>query len=226
MLACLLNFASNDFYKNVCRLCTNVDKTINLFSRAGMRNEWSSRISAMLDITIEDDERVSPYVCQKCTRRLSLLEEAIEDLLRHSGAGHIFIECTDEEENQGIGISPDTDRLRPNAKLSRKYNQNVQVDSLLHMTLISQPLKGLPHLHHCTTQAVHVCPVHRNLLLSSCLLFLCSYHVLQLDCLSVISCSDIPPRKNVVVSNFKCVGLLLDYQIVAWDSSLNSRIMN
>ena len=26
---------------NVCRLCTNVDKTINLFSRAGMRNEWS-----------------------------------------------------------------------------------------------------------------------------------------------------------------------------------------
>ena len=27
----------------------------------------------------------------------------------------------------------------------------------------------------------------------------------------VISCSDIPPRKNVVVSNFKCVGLLLDY---------------
>ena len=30
-------------------------KTINLFSRAGMRNEWSSRISAMLDITIEDE---------------------------------------------------------------------------------------------------------------------------------------------------------------------------
>ena len=26
---------------NVCRLCTNVDKTINLFSRAGMRNECS-----------------------------------------------------------------------------------------------------------------------------------------------------------------------------------------
>ena len=37
----------------------------------------------------------------------------------------------------------------------------------------------------------------------------------------VISCSDIPPRKNIVVSNFKCVGLLLDYWIGAWDSSLN-----
>ena len=73
----------------------------SIFSRAGMRNERSTRISAMLDITIEDDERVSPYVCYKCTHRLSLLEKAIEDLLRHSGAGHIFIECTDEEENQG-----------------------------------------------------------------------------------------------------------------------------
>ena len=37
-------------------------QTANLFSRAGMRNEWSSSISAVLDITIEDDERVSPYV--------------------------------------------------------------------------------------------------------------------------------------------------------------------
>ena len=31
--------------------------------RGGMRNEWSSRISAVLDITIEDDEGVTPYVC-------------------------------------------------------------------------------------------------------------------------------------------------------------------
>ena len=61
MLACLLIAMAS---VNVCRLCTNVDKKIYLFSRAGMRNEWSSRISAMLDITIEDDERVSPYVTE------------------------------------------------------------------------------------------------------------------------------------------------------------------
>ena len=42
---------------------TNVDETVNLVSRAGTRNEWSLRISAVLDITIEDDERVSPYMC-------------------------------------------------------------------------------------------------------------------------------------------------------------------
>ena len=54
----------------------------------------------MLDITIEDDERVSPYVCYKCTRRLLLLENAIEDR-KASGSWPIVIECTDEEENQG-----------------------------------------------------------------------------------------------------------------------------
>ena len=48
-----------------------------------MRNELVFKDSAMLDITIEDDERVSPYVCYKCTRRLSLLEKPLK---RHSGS--------------------------------------------------------------------------------------------------------------------------------------------
>ena len=39
MLACLLNLLAMASV-NVCRLCTNVEITINLFSRAGMSNEW------------------------------------------------------------------------------------------------------------------------------------------------------------------------------------------
>ena len=54
LYACMLTkFASNDFSKCVLAVY-NVDKTVNLFSRAGMRNKWSSTISAVLDITIED----------------------------------------------------------------------------------------------------------------------------------------------------------------------------
>ena len=34
----------------------------------------------MLDITIEDDERVSPYVCYKCTRILSVYQVSIHRL--------------------------------------------------------------------------------------------------------------------------------------------------
>ena len=133
-LACLLNFASNGFC--CVRLCTNVDKTINLFSRVGMRNEWSSRISAMLDITIEDDERVSPYVCYKYTRRLSLLEKAIEDRKAFMELAISSLNAQMKKRTRvasaDIGVSPDTVRLRPSAKLSWKklvfeckYDQNV-----------------------------------------------------------------------------------------------------
>ena len=47
MLACLLNLLAMASV-NVCRLCTNVENTINLFSRAGMRNEWSSSLQGFL----------------------------------------------------------------------------------------------------------------------------------------------------------------------------------
>ena len=43
MLACLLNLLAMASV-NVCRLCTNVENIYIYFSRAGMRNEWSSRI--------------------------------------------------------------------------------------------------------------------------------------------------------------------------------------
>ena len=39
--------------------------------RGGMRNELSSRISAVLDITRRCDEGVTPNVYWKCTHRLS-----------------------------------------------------------------------------------------------------------------------------------------------------------
>ena len=103
---------------------------------AGMRNKWSSRISAMLDITIEDDEGVSPYVCHNCTRRLSLLEKAIEDrkAFRELAISSFNAQMKKRTRvtSADIGVSPDTVRQRPSAKLSRKrlvfeckYDQNV-----------------------------------------------------------------------------------------------------
>ena len=101
-----------------------------------MRNEWSSRISAMSDITLEDVERVSPYVCYKCTRRLSLLEKAIEDCKAFRELAISSFNSQMKKRTRvtsaDIGVSPDTVRLRPSAKLSRKrlvfeykYDQNV-----------------------------------------------------------------------------------------------------
>ena len=119
---------------NVSRLCANVDKMVDLFSRAGMRNEWSSKFSAVLDVTIEDDERFSP---------MSSLEKAIEDRMAFRELAIAFRELAISSLNAqmkkrtrvasaDIGVSPDTVRLQPSAKLSRKrlvfgcnYDQNV-----------------------------------------------------------------------------------------------------
>ena len=122
MLACLLNLLAMASV-NVCRLCTkiNVEKTINLFSRAGMRNEWSSRISAMLDIMMKEFLHMcatSAHVdCHYRRRPLKIVS--------HSGSLAISsfnaqMKKRTRVASADIGISPDTVRLRPSAKLSRK----------------------------------------------------------------------------------------------------------
>ena len=102
-------------------------------------------------------------VCYKYTHRLSLLEKAIEahKALREPCISSWIAQMKKRTRvtSADIGVSVDWS----SAKLSRKrlvfdckYDQNVKyVDTL--MTLKSQPLKGLPHLHHCTTQALPPC---------------------------------------------------------------------
>ena len=77
LYACMLaKFASNGV--------SNVDKTVILFNRAGIRNKWSSRISAVLDITIEDDERV-PHMCASSAQRCHHWRRPLK-VVRHSGS--------------------------------------------------------------------------------------------------------------------------------------------
>ena len=45
----------------------------------GIEHEWRPRITAVLDIAVEDD-RISPYMCIKCRNRLATWEDAINDL--------------------------------------------------------------------------------------------------------------------------------------------------
>ena len=50
----------------------------SLFSVIGIEHEWNPRITAMLDIAVEDD-RISPYMCIKCRNRLTTWKDAIND---------------------------------------------------------------------------------------------------------------------------------------------------
>ena len=53
----------------------------------GMRNEWSSRISAVLDITIQDDDRVfSPSMCAISAHVDCHCRRRPLKIVRHSGS--------------------------------------------------------------------------------------------------------------------------------------------
>ena len=62
-----------------CRVSTVATKKVHLFSVIGIEHKWSSTAS-ILDIIVEDDDRISPYMSIKCRNRLTTLEDAINDL--------------------------------------------------------------------------------------------------------------------------------------------------
>ena len=49
------------------------------FSVIGREHEWSPKITAVLDIAVEDD-RIFPHMCIKCWNRLTTWGDAIDDL--------------------------------------------------------------------------------------------------------------------------------------------------
>lgn len=119
----------------VCRLCREVvscRNTIHLFSAKGLSNKWASRISSLLEVSVDEDERISPQVCSMCTRRVVSLEKAAVDLqsfrelaqcsltaLQSAGQSAGPLKRTRVTSGE-VGVSPDTARARPSSKLSRR----------------------------------------------------------------------------------------------------------
>ena len=112
----------------VCRLCSaTIDskRALSLFSTTGQRQKLASRISKLLDIPepIPSDTLPS-IICWKCNQRISTLEKALAELDRMKALARSSLEGRGmkrvKETSGAIGVSPDTLRQRPPAKLSRK----------------------------------------------------------------------------------------------------------
>ena len=116
----------------VCRLCnvaTTTKRSINLFSSSGIQHQWSSRISSLLEISIDRNDGHSPCVCDICKTRVVYLEKALADLTafktlaRSSQSGVEKVRgplkrC--KVTSGSMGVSPDTSRERPPSKLTRR----------------------------------------------------------------------------------------------------------
>ena len=68
---------------NVCRLCLSIvdsRSSVNLFTAIGLKTKWASRISAPLQVAVDDDQMLTSHVCTKGTLGLVALEKAEIDL--------------------------------------------------------------------------------------------------------------------------------------------------
>lgn len=115
--------------KVLCRLCSGNagDKNMtNLFTRKSLERGWALRISTLLDIPLKQDDHLSSHVCSKCMTRVVSLEKATADLaafkrLARSAMqdSHNSLKRT-KETTGDVGVSPNTLRQRPRAKLARR----------------------------------------------------------------------------------------------------------
>ena len=40
--------------------------SVNLFTAIGLKKEWASRVSALLQVAVDDDQMLTSHVCTKC----------------------------------------------------------------------------------------------------------------------------------------------------------------
>ena len=115
-----------------CRLCrsvVSVRKALNLFKPKGMEQRWAVRIIALLEVPVDVDDGISPYICEKCKTHIAALERAVDDLESFKELARCSKSALDrtratlkrtKETSSDVGVSPDTIRDRPSAKLQRK----------------------------------------------------------------------------------------------------------
>lgn len=114
----------------VCRLCASIIPRVratSLFTPTGLLHRWPQRIAALLDVEISNKEEMPGHMCGRCKTRVQQLERAGTDLNLFKEMAKQSLEkamaraskrpkCTSDN----IGVSPDTERLRPRSKISRK----------------------------------------------------------------------------------------------------------
>ena len=114
-----------------CRLCWEQvaeNRVTHLFTRKSVERGWATRITALLEVPISQQDNLPPYVCNKCISRVSALEKATVDLAAFKRSvrtvmqeAHQSLKRT-KETTGSVGVSPDTLRCRPRSKMARRLD--------------------------------------------------------------------------------------------------------
>ena len=107
-----------------CSLC-RADITVKHAIR--IKDDLASRISALLDVVVDLEDKLPQYICPKCKRRLVSLKNTAEDLVDFR---ELAKRCQSalklqrgplkrtKESSSDLGVSPDIIKARPPVKRS------------------------------------------------------------------------------------------------------------
>ena len=111
-----------------CRLCRSLvprTKTVHLFTCAGIQKGWAPRISLLLGIAVEKQDKLSSQICTRCANRVESLEKAVKDLVAFKAMARCSLERVTgfkraKATSGDVGVSPDTIRDRPGSKDAKR----------------------------------------------------------------------------------------------------------
>ena len=114
-----------------CRLCATAIPGIRatgLFTPTGLLNRWPQRIESLLELSVHNDGQLPTHMCSKCRSKVQQLEKASSELTEFKElANNALIKARAQlgatkrpKNTSDDGVSPDTARLRPRCKISRK----------------------------------------------------------------------------------------------------------
>ena len=109
---------------SICRLCrteASANHTAALFSNAAVKQDLATRISDLLNVAVAANDGLPQHVCDKCMRRVKMLERAAEDLVDfRSQVSENYKTLTlargPLKRAKDAVVSPDTIKARPPTK--------------------------------------------------------------------------------------------------------------
>jgi hypothetical protein len=102
------------------------NRAVHLFTSTATERRWTHRISDLLEISVQKDDKLSPYICNSCKLKIVHFEKALTDLAAFK---NMALSSSDratgpqkrtQNTSGGVGVSPNTCKERPPSKCARK----------------------------------------------------------------------------------------------------------
>ena len=97
----------------------------HLFTSAGIQKRWAPRISLLLDIPLEKQDKLSSQICSRCAIEWESQEKAVKDLIVFKAMARGYLDRVTafkrtKETSGDVEVSPHIISDRPGSKVAKR----------------------------------------------------------------------------------------------------------